>query len=182
MITETDSQSRGINLRIQNDDINTVPLEGIIGLGEEYFSGVEDSDLPGDYSPSEDEPYMNPRQLEYFKRKLLAWKEELLAGAYETKRALKEESIREADHLDQSALDSIMALRLRARDREWKLIQKIESALARIEEGAYGYCEETGEEIGLKRLEARPIATLSLEAQQWHEKRERQFRSPGPWD
>ena len=169
-------------MRIQSDDIHTLPLERAVGLGKAFILEVEDPDLPEDYSPSEEEPYMNPRQLKYFKKKLLGWKEELLAGANETKRVLKEETIRETDHLDQSTIDSIMALRLRARDREFKLLQKIESALERIEEGTYGYCEETGEEIGLKRLEARPIATLSLEAQQWHEKREKQYRSDKPWD
>ena len=169
-------------MRIQNEDVNAAHLEGTAGLNKDYFSGLEDPDLAEDYSPSEDEPYMNPRHLKYFKKKLLEWKEELTEGANETKRALKEESMREADQLDQSTADSILALRLRARDREFKLLQKIESALERIEEGTYGYCEETGEEIGLKRLEARPIATLSLEAQQWHEKREKQYRSDKPWD
>ena len=182
MLPLTDSQSRGIKLRIQNNGINTLSSDVLVGLGEDYFSEVEDSDLQDNYSPSETESYMNPRQLEYFKKKLLTWKGELLAGAHETKRALKEDSMREADQLDQSTVDSILSLRLRARDREWKLIQKIDSALQRIEEGTYGYCEETGEEIGLKRLEARPVATLCLEAQQWHEKRERQYRSDKPWD
>jgi len=160
------------------NDTDSIPLEYLEGISKDFYPDVEDSELPEGYFPSELEPYMNPRQLNYFKKKLLKWKEELIKGANETKRTLKEESIRETDHLDQSALDSILALRLRARDREWKLIQKIESALERIEEGTYGYCEETGDEIGLKRLEARPIATLSLEAQQWHERREKQYRSP----
>lgn len=161
---------------IQKNNLETVPLEGILGLSQEPFLEVEDFDLPEDYFPSEDEPYMNPRQLKYFENKLFQWKDQLVRYACETIRSLKEECIRESDYLDQSSLDSIMALRVRTRGREWKLIQKIESALQRIEEGTYGYCEETGDEIGLKRLEARPIATLSLEAQQWHERRERQYR------
>jgi DnaK suppressor protein len=163
-------------LRIQNNNIETTIKEGIPGLGEGLFVEAEDFDLPEDYAPSEDEPYMNPRQLKYFEKILLLWKEQLARYAGETIRSLREESRRESDQLDQSSLDAITALRIRSRDREWKLAQKIESALQRIEEGTYGYCEETGEEIGLKRLEARPIATLCLEAQQWHEKRERQYR------
>lgn len=163
-------------MRIQKDDTDNLTPDRIPGAREEFFNTVEDPDLPEDYLPSEDETYMNSRHLMYFKKKLLRWKEQLIREAAETKRTLKEDSLRETDHLDQSAVDSILALRLRARDRERKLIQKIEAALERIEDGSYGYCEETGEAIGLKRLEARPIATLSLEAQQWHEKQERRYR------
>jgi DnaK suppressor protein len=164
-------------LRIQTDNIEILPGEEILGLGRELIFEDEDLNLSEDYRPTEDEPYMNPRQLRYFENKLMKWKEELVKEALETKRSLKEESLRETDLLDQSSIDAMLALRVRSRDREWKLIQKIDSALQRIEEGTYGYCEETGEEIGLKRLEARPIAALCFEAQQWHEKRERQYRS-----
>lgn len=143
------------------------------------FQQVMKCDLPGDYSPSEDEPYMNPRQLEYFRRKLLLWREQLLKESDETRNQLKEESIKEIDVIDQGALELSMTLKLKTRDRSRKLIYKIDDALKRINNGTYGYCEETGEEIGLRRLEARPIATLSIEAQEWHERMERRGRARG---
>ena len=119
---------------------------------------------------------MNPRQREYFRRKLEAWREDILRESRETLDNLQEESQNHPDMADRASSESDRALELRTRDRQRKLISKIESALARIEEGSYGFCEETGEPISLKRLEARPIATLSLEAQERHERNERVFR------
>jgi DnaK suppressor protein len=133
-------------------------------------------DLPEGYRPSEDEPYMNPRQIEYFRRKLLRWREEILSGSGSTLRQLQEEENRLADQSDWASAEIQRAFELRTRDRERKLLAKIDAALKRIEEGTYGYCEETHEPIGIKRLEARPIATLSIEAQERHERRERAYR------
>lgn len=129
-----------------------------------------------DYRPSEDEPYMNPRQVEYFRRKLLLWRDDILRGSDVTLRQLKEEDTRLPDQSDWASAEMHRSFQLRTRDRERKLLSKIEAALRRIEDGSYGYCEETQEPIGLKRLEARPIATLSIEAQQRHERRERTYR------
>ncbi len=132
--------------------------------------------IPDDYRPSEDEPFMNERQRAYFRRKLLAWREEILRSTKETLEHLQNESEQHADIADRASSESERAFELRARDRQRKLIAKIDAALARIEDGTYGYCEETGEPISLKRLDARPIATLSVEAQERHEKRERVYR------
>ncbi|HSD34411.1 MAG TPA: RNA polymerase-binding protein DksA [Alphaproteobacteria bacterium] len=132
--------------------------------------------LPPDYRPTEDEPFMNPLQLEYFRQKLLAWRTELLEESSETLHHLQEESLSEPDIADRASLETDRSLELRTRDRERKLISKINEALRRIEEGSYGYCEETNEPISLRRLEARPIATLSLEAQERHERMERTHR------
>jgi DnaK suppressor protein len=132
--------------------------------------------LPKGYRPSEDEPFMNRRQKEYFRRKLLAWREELLRESTETLQHLQEDSSAAPDMTDRASAETERALELRTRDRERKLIGKIDAALRRIEDGTYGYCEETGEPIGLPRLEARPIATLSIEAQERHERRERSYR------
>jgi DnaK suppressor protein len=132
--------------------------------------------LPPDYRPSEDEPFMNARQRMYFRQKLLTWKEEIIRQTKETLAGLHEESTQHADLADRATSETDRALELRARDRQRKLIAKIDAALARIEDGSYGYCEETGEPIGLKRLDARPIATLSVEAQERHERRERVYR------
>ena len=132
--------------------------------------------LPPDYRPSEDEPFMNERQLEYFKQKLLDWKEEILRESRETVTHLQKETENHPDLADRASSETDRALELRTRDRQRKLISKIDEALRRIEDGSYGYCEETGEPIGLARLEARPIATLSLEAQERHERRERVHR------
>ena len=132
--------------------------------------------LPPDYRPSEDEPFMNERQRLYFRQKLLTWKEEIIRQTKETLAGLHEESTQHADLADRATSETDRALELRARDRQRKLIAKIDAALARIEDGSYGYCEETGEPIGLKRLDARPIATLSVEAQERHERRERVYR------
>ena len=128
------------------------------------------------YRPSDDEPFMNDRQKEYFRRKLLKWKDEILQEARETLAALQAESENHADIADRASSETDRAIELRARDRQRKLIAKIDAALARIEEGGYGYCEETGDPISLKRLDARPIATLSIEAQERHERRERVYR------
>jgi len=132
--------------------------------------------LPKNYKPSDDEPFMNAKHREYFKRRLLSWREELLTESGVTLRHLQEDSLRAADIADRAAAETGRALELRTRDRERKLIQKIDEALERIADKSYGYCEETGEPIGLRRLEARPIATLSLEAQERHERRERVYR------
>ncbi len=131
-------------------------------------------DLPPDYHPSADEEYMNPHHLEYFRRKLLAWKEELLLESRETLEYLREENWQEADIVDRASVEADANLELRTRNRYRKLFPKIDAALRRIENGSYGYCEESGEEIGLRRLEVRPIATLSVEAQERHERLKRQ--------
>jgi DnaK suppressor protein len=130
---------------------------------------------PG-YRPSEDEPFMNERQLEYFKKKLLDWKDDILREARETVSHLQSETENHPDLADRASSETDRALELRTRDRQRKVISKIDEALRRIDEGVYGYCEETGEPIGLARLEARPIATLGLEAQERHERRERVHR------
>ncbi len=132
--------------------------------------------LPPDYRPSEDEPFMNERHRLYFRQKLVTWKEEIIRQTKETLAGLHEDSTQHADLADRATSETDRALELRARDRQRKLIAKIDAALARIEDGTYGYCEETGEPIGLKRLDARPIATLSVEAQERHERRERVYR------
>jgi len=129
-----------------------------------------------DYRPREDEPFMNDRQLEYFKNKLLNWKEDILKESRETLSHLQTETENHPDLADRASSETDRALELRTRDRQRKLISKIDEAMRRIEDGSYGYCEETGEPIGLARLEARPIATLSLEAQERHERRERVHR------
>lgn len=129
-----------------------------------------------DYRPSEDESFMNQQQLGYFRRKLLAWKDEILRESRETVVHLQSETENHPDLADRATSETDRALELRTRDRQRKLISKIDEALRRIDEGSYGYCEETGEPIGIARLDARPIATLSLEAQERHERRERIHR------
>ena len=128
------------------------------------------------YRPSEDEEFMNERQLEYFKQKLLDWKEDILRESRETLVHLQAETENHPDLADRATSETDRALELRTRDRQRKLISKIDEAMRRIEDGSYGYCEETGEPIGVARLDARPIATLSLEAQERHERRERVHR------
>jgi DnaK suppressor protein len=132
--------------------------------------------LPEDYRPAEDEPFMNERQLEYFRRKLLVWKQELLAQSAETIDNLSDSARAVPDLADRASEETDRALELRTRDRQRKLIAKIDAALRRIETGEYGYCEVTGEPISLRRLDARPIATMTLEAQERHERRERVHR------
>lgn len=163
---------------LQSDDVGgwvrtrsgerALPREGS-GMKQEVF-------LPEHYKPAEDEPFMNERQLEYFRRKLLNWKDELLSETRETIEGLQETTRNIPDIADRASEETDRALELRTRDRQRKLVAKIDSALRRIESGEYGYCEATGEPISLKRLDARPIATLSLEAQEKHERRERVHR------
>ena len=132
--------------------------------------------LPPDYRPSDDEEFMNPMQREYFRQKLMNWRAQLLRATVETLVSLQEESLAEPDMADRATLETDRSLELRTRDRQRKLISKIDSALRRIDEGTYGYCEETDNPISLRRLEARPIATLSIEAQEQHERMERTHR------
>ena len=134
------------------------------------------SEEPAAYRPSDDEPFMNERQLAYFKKKLLDWKDDILRESKGTVVNLKAETENHPDLVDRASSESDRALELRTRDRQRKLISKIDAALQRIEDNTYGYCEETGDPISLKRLEARPIATLSVEAQERHEKREKVYR------
>ncbi|MFT5548880.1 MAG: DnaK suppressor protein [Candidatus Azotimanducaceae bacterium] len=133
-------------------------------------------ELSEDYTPSIDEEYMSAPQVEYFRKKLLTWREELLAESNDTISHLKEENWQEPDINDRASLETDAALELRTRDRYRKLVVKIDSALSRVADGSYGFCDETGEEIGLFRLEARPIATLTVEAQEKHERLEKQRR------
>ena len=135
--------------------------------------GVE---LPSGYKPSENEPFMNERQREYFRRKLTTWKEDILRESRETIQNLQAETTPFADLADRASTEAERQLELRTRDRQRKLIAKIDSALRRLEDGSYGFCEETGEPIALKRLDARPIATLSIEAQERHERREKVYK------
>ena len=128
------------------------------------------------YRPSDKEPFMNERQRDYFRAKLLTWREDILKEAKETLLHLQEENQNHPDLADRASSETDRAIELRARDRQRKLIAKIDEALARIDDGTYGYCEETGEPISLRRLEARPIATLSVEAQERHERREWVYR------
>ncbi len=137
---------------------------GIVGV-------IEDG-----YKPTESEPFMNERQKEYFRRKLVGWREAILAESKETLAALQNESENHPDIADRASSETDRAIELRARDRQRKLIAKIESALARIDDGTYGFCIETGDPISLRRLDARPIATLSVEAQERHERREKIYR------
>lgn len=132
--------------------------------------------LPAGYRPSEDEPFMNEMHRAYFRKRLIEWKDEILRQTRETLAILHEDSTQHADLADRATSETDRATELRTRDRQRKLIAKIDAALARIEDGSYGYCEDTGEPIGLKRLDARPIATLSLEAQERHERREKVYR------
>ncbi len=153
---------------------------GSIGKRINCFLGVMkimDAKLNGtQYRPSDDEPFMGPAQREYFRAKLIAWRQDILRESRDTLESLQEENIVHADMADRASSESDRALELRTRDRQRKLIAKIEAALKRIEDGTYGYCEESGDPIGLARLDARPIATLSLEAQESHERREKVYR------
>lgn len=137
---------------------------------------MADVKLPENYVPSDDEPFMNAKQKEYFRRKLEAWKDEIAEESKATIAALQEENNNHPDLTDRASSESERSLELRTRDRQRKLVAKIDAALRRIEEGTYGYCEETGEPIGLKRLDARPVATLSIEAQEAHERNEKIYR------
>ena len=145
-----------------------------------HLNGIErlnmTKTLTEDYKPSDSEPFMNDRQIEYFRRKLHNWKEDIIKESKETISHLQEENHILPDVADRASSETDRSLELRTRDRQRKLISKIDSALKRIDDRSYGYCEDTGEPIGLKRLDARPIATLSIEAQERHEKRERVYR------
>ena len=132
--------------------------------------------IPDGYTPSDKEEFMNPLQLAYFRKKLLDWKNELISGASDTILGLSEETLQKPDAADRAQLEADASILLRARDRERKLISKIDAALRRIDDGSYGYCQETDEPINLKRLEARPIASLSLDAQEKHERMEKIHR------
>ena len=132
--------------------------------------------LPDDYRPAEDEPFMNDKQLEYFRRKLIVWKQELLDQSAETIDALQDSARNVPDITDRASEETDRALELRTRDRQRKLVSKIDAALRRIDDGEFGYCEVTGDPISLKRLDARPIATMTLEAQERHERREKVHR------
>ena len=129
-----------------------------------------------EYRPSDDEPFMNERQREYFRRRLIQWKDDIIREAKETLQNLAADSVAHADLADRASSEAERANELRTRDRQRKLISKIDAALRRIEEGTYGFCEDTGDPISLRRLEARPIATLSIEAQERHERREKVYR------
>lgn len=147
---------------------NVGQLEGA-QMKQEFF-------LPDDYRPAEDEPFMNDQQLEYFRRKLLNWKAELLAGSRDTIEGLQDNTRNIPDVADRASEETDRALELRTRDRQRKLVSKIDAALRRIDDGEFGYCLVTGEPISLKRLDARPIATMTLEAQERHERREKVHR------
>ena len=140
---------------------------------QSVVAGVE---LPAGYRPGADEEFMSPRQLAYFRRKLLDWKDDILREARETLQTLQSESLREPDVTDRASSETDWSIELRTRDRQRKLISKIDAALRRIEDGEYGYCEVTGDPISLQRLEARPIATMTLEAQEKHERLEKVTR------
>jgi DnaK suppressor protein len=144
-------------------------------FGGETMLG-DNTALAEGYHPSDAEPFMNERQRDYFRRKLIAWKEEILREASETIQTLQSENDNHPDMADRASSETDRSIELRARDRQRKLISKIDSALSRITDGSYGYCEETGEPISLRRLDARPIATLTVEAQERHERREKIYR------
>lgn len=144
--------------------------------GNEALDERTSVELPRGYRPSEDEPFMSDRQLEYFRRKLLRWRHEILVETSQTLENLQSQSLQAPDLADRATIESDRLIELRTRDRERKLLGKIAAALQRIEDGVYGYCEETGEPISLRRLEARPIATLSIDAQERHERMERTYR------
>ncbi len=158
--------------------IVTYPPSGYKGAKSERWGdlGVAAQVFDETYRPSEDEPFMNDRQRDYFRRKLIQWREDILRESRDTLAALQSENENHPDLADRASSETDRAIELRARDRQRKLISKIESALGRLDDGTYGYCEETGEPISLKRLDARPIATLSVEAQERHERRERVYR------
>ena len=146
------------------------------GIDAANGSGTVAKDKSKIYRPTEKEPFMNERQKEYFRQKLAIWREDILKEAKDTLQHLQDENVNHPDLADRASSETDRAIELRARDRQRKLINKIDAALHRIDDGTYGYCEETGEPIGIKRLEARPIATLSVEAQERHERRERIYR------
>ena len=157
-------------------EVSTLLTEQNTGIRKAKNRNKPEVQLPVNYQPSENEEFMNAKQTEYFRQKLLRWRSELLDEANQTIANLSQESLHRPDQMDRAQIESNAALDLRTRDRERKLLQKIESALRRIDEGSYGYCEDTGDPISLSRLEARPIAALSLHAQEMHERMERVHR------
>ena len=157
-------------------DQTAADTESDIIAHSNLLTELERLELPAGYRPSEDEPFMNPRQLAYFRSKLLQWKVDLASEAKTTLDTLKEAPIQEPDQTDRASSETDWALELRTRDRQRKLVSKIDAALRRVESGDYGYCEITGDPISLQRLEARPIATMTLEAQERHEREERVSR------
>ena len=167
----------GVTMKKKNgngvNNSNGANGHGANGHGANGSNGSEKSK---NYRPSDKEPFMNERQRDYFRTKLMSWKEDILREAKDTLQHLQDENVNHPDLADRASSETDRAIELRARDRQRKLIAKIDAALARIEDGSYGYCEETGEPISLRRLEARPIATLSLEAQERHERNERVYR------
>ncbi len=168
---------RGQGVKAVNGHNGNKSLNGSSGTNGKGHNGH--AAAPADkknYRPSEKEPFMNERQRDYFRERLLAWREDILKEAKETLQHLQDENQNHPDLADRASSETDRAIELRARDRQRKVISKIDAALARIDDGTYGYCEETGEPIALKRLEARPIATLSVEAQERHERRERIYR------
>ena len=164
------SPKHGVSMRSEKNKNGAA-----IGLMDKN-GAVALQDRTKNYRPSDKEPFMNERQREYFRDKLLAWKDDILKEAKETLQHLQDENQNHPDLADRASSETDRAIELRARDRQRKLIAKIDAALQRLEDGTYGYCEETGEPISLRRLEARPIATLSIEAQERHERRERVYR------
>ena len=157
-------------------EVSTLTRKRNTSVSEPNNENKPEVQLPVNYQPSEKEEFMNQNQVEYFRQKLLRWRSELLDEANQTIANLSTESLHRPDQMDRAQIESNAALDLRTRDRERKLLQKIEAALRRIEDGSYGYCDETGEPISLSRLEARPIAALSLHAQEMHERMERVHR------
>ena len=160
----------------RNGKATTANSAKIVAKAKAGAGSIAQNMLPDDYRPSEDEDFMNPLQLLYFQKKLESWKAELLDDASDTITGLSQENLHQPDQMDRAQIESNAALDLRTRDRERKLLQKIEAALRRIDDGSYGYCVETDEPINLRRLEARPIASLSLHAQERHERMERVHR------
>ncbi len=157
--------------------VDATEEQGYKAAPREGGAGVADmGSTTKEYRPGDDEPFMNERMREYFRQKLLTWKDEILEESRSTIASLQQDTVAQADLADRATSETDRAIELRARDRQRKLIAKIDEAIRRIDEGTYGYCEETGEPIGINRLEARPIATLSLEAQERHERRERVHR------
>ena len=157
-------------------DVSSLKTKKSSGASKITNENKLDVQLPIGYKPSTDEEFMNPRQIEYFRQKLLRWRAELLDDANQTIANLSTENLHRPDQMDRAQIESNAALDLRTRDRERKLLQKIDSAMRRIDDGSYGYCDDTGEPISLSRLEARPIASLSLHAQELHERMERVHR------
>jgi DnaK suppressor protein len=145
-------------------------------MGKKPLAGAQLTTLPPDYRPSETEPFMGALQRIYFRAKLQRWKEDIIAQNRETLQVLHDDTLQHSDLADRANSETERALELRARDRQRKLVGKIDAAIARLDDGSYGYCDDTGEPISLKRLDARPIATLSLEAQERHERREKVYR------